>query len=156
QLSGTDGGIIYEYDEATEKLHLRASHQTEQELVEALRANPIDLGVGTVGRAAASRMPVQITDILDEPEYAGTRLRPMLRQLGYRSLLAVPLLREDRIMGGLSVFRREAGSFSMEIVDLLQNLPPSQSSPFTTRGFIERSKKKVARSSSPASTSLSF
>jgi len=45
----------------------------------------------------------------------------MLRQLGYRSLLAVPLLREDRIMGGLSVFRREAGSFSMEIVDLLQN-----------------------------------
>jgi signal transduction histidine kinase len=121
QLSGTDGGIIYEYDEATEKLHLRASHQTEQELVEALRANPIDLGVGTVGRAAASRMPVQITDILDEPEYAGTRLRPMLRQLGYRSLLAVPLLREDRIMGGLSVFRRKAGSFSMEIVDLLQN-----------------------------------
>jgi signal transduction histidine kinase len=120
QLSGTDGGIIYEYDEATERLHLRASHRTEQELVEALRANPIDLGVGTVGRAAASRMPVQITDLLDEPEYAGTRLRPMLRRLGYRSLLAVPLLREDRIMGGLSVYRRKAGSFSTEIVNLVQ------------------------------------
>ena len=120
QLSGTDGGIIYEYDEATERLHLRASHRTEQELVEALRANPIDLGVGTVGRAAASRMPVQITDILDEPEYAGTRIRPLLRRLGYRSLVAVPLLREDRIMGGLAVYRREAGSFSTEIVNLVQ------------------------------------
>jgi signal transduction histidine kinase len=44
----------------------------------------------------------------------------MLRQLGYRSLLAVPLLREDRIMGGLTIYRRRTGSFSTEIVNLLQ------------------------------------
>src|SRR6202040_650308 len=34
--------------------------------------------------------------------------------------LAIPLLREDRVMGGLSVYRREAGNFSPEIVNLLQ------------------------------------
>ena len=40
-----------------------------------------------------------------------TRTRPTLGRLGYRSLLAVPLLREDRIMGGLTIYRRSTGSF---------------------------------------------
>jgi signal transduction histidine kinase len=44
----------------------------------------------------------------------------MIRRLGYRSLLAVPLLREDRIMGGLTIFRRTPGSFAPEVVNLLQ------------------------------------
>ena len=63
---------------------------------------------------------MEVADILDEREYAATRFRPMLRQLGYRSLLAVPLLREDRIMGGLTIYRRRTGSFSTEVVNLLQ------------------------------------
>src|SRR5262249_40390520 len=40
--------------------------------------------------------------------------------LGYRSLLAVPLLREDRILGGLVVWRRKPGQLSAEVVSLLQ------------------------------------
>ena len=54
QLSATDGGIIYEYDEPTQEFHLRASHQMEEELVDALRATPLRLGRGATGRAAAS------------------------------------------------------------------------------------------------------
>ncbi|MGH7220697.1 MAG: GAF domain-containing protein, partial [Nitrospiraceae bacterium] len=100
QLSGADGGAIYEYEESTQEFHLRGSHQIEKELVEALRSSPIQLGWGAVGQAATTRAPVEVADILDEQQYAATRFRPMLRQLGYRSLLAVPLLREDRIMGG--------------------------------------------------------
>ena len=111
QLSGADGGAIYEYDEITQEFHLRGSHQIEKELVEALRSSPIQLGWGAVGQAATTRAPVEVTDILDERQYAATRFRPMLRQLGYRSLLAVPLLREDRIMGGLTIYRRRGGKF---------------------------------------------
>ena len=66
QLSGADGGAIYEYDEATQEFHLRGSHQIEKELVDALRASPIQLGGGAVGQAAANREPVQVSDILDE------------------------------------------------------------------------------------------
>jgi signal transduction histidine kinase/CheY-like chemotaxis protein len=44
----------------------------------------------------------------------------VLRGLGYRSVLAIPLLREDRVIGGLSVYRRKAGSFSTEVVNLFQ------------------------------------
>jgi GAF domain-containing protein len=120
QLSGTSGGVIYEYDEAAQGFLLRASYRMEEALVEALRAAPIRLGEGATGRAAMIREPVQVPDTLDEREYTGARLRPMLARLGYRSVLAVPLLREQRILGALTVWRKEAGSFSSEVVNLLQ------------------------------------
>jgi GAF domain-containing protein len=44
----------------------------------------------------------------------------VLIRLGYRSLLAVPLLREGEVLGGLVVWRREPGIFSPQIVNLLQ------------------------------------
>ena len=37
-----------------------------------------------------------------------------------RSLLAVPLVREDRLLGGLVILRRERGAFSPEVVATLQ------------------------------------
>ena len=40
QLSGTDGGAIYEYDEPSEEFQLRATDHMEEELITALRANP--------------------------------------------------------------------------------------------------------------------
>ena len=120
QLSGADGGAIYEYDEATQEFQLRGSHQIEKELVDALRATPIQLGGGAVGQAAVRQELVQVTDVLNEQQYATARFRPMLGRLGYRSLLAVPLLREDRIMGGLTIYRRKTGSFSPEVINLLQ------------------------------------
>jgi signal transduction histidine kinase len=47
-------------------------------------------------------------------------VRPVLNRLGYRSLLTVPILREQEIMGGLTVWRREVGEFDPEVVQLLQ------------------------------------
>jgi GAF domain-containing protein len=120
QLSGTHGGVIYEYDETTQEFHLRASHRMEDEVVEAIKATPVRLGEGATGRAAITRTPVQIPDILEEREYTGTRARPILVRLGYRSLLAVPLLREQQIMGALTVWRRAPGNFAPEVVNLLQ------------------------------------
>jgi len=120
QLSGTDCGVIYEYDEATQEFHLRASHRMEEEVVGALRAAPIRLGEGVTGQAVTTRAPVQVPDILDQREYTGTRVRPMLTRLGYRSLLSIPLFREQQIMGGLTVWRKQVGNFEPEIVNLLQ------------------------------------
>jgi signal transduction histidine kinase len=119
QLSGTDGGAIYEYDEASEEFLLRATDHMEEELIEALRANPPRLGDGVVGRAAATREPVQIPNILEERAYA-PRMRQLLERFGFRASLAVPLLREDRIIGGLVVRRKTVGEFCPEIIELLQ------------------------------------
>ena len=120
QLSGTSGGVIYEFDEAAQEFHLRASFRMEGEIVQALQVTPVRPGQGATGQTATVRAPVQVPDILEEREYTGTRVRPMLARLGFRSVLAVPLLREERIMGALTVWREEDGSFSTEIVNLLQ------------------------------------
>ncbi len=120
QLSGTDCGIIYEYDEPTREFHLRASYQMEEELVKAYQATPLHLGEGATGRAAETRMPTQVAELRDEQEFATRGMRPILTRLGYRSLLAVPLLLEQRIMGALTIYRRRTGDFAPETVNLLR------------------------------------
>jgi signal transduction histidine kinase len=119
QLSGTDGGAIYEYDEQSEEFLLRATDHMEEELINALRANPPRLGDGVVGRAATTREPVVVPNILEERAYA-PRMRQMLERFGFRASLAVPLLREDRIIGGLVVRRKSTGEFRPEVIELLK------------------------------------
>jgi signal transduction histidine kinase len=127
QLSGTAAGVIYEYDENREEFQLRASHRMEEEVFEALKATPIGLGQGATGQAATRRAPVEVPNILEERESTATRVRPILTRLGYRSVLAVPLLREERIMGALTVWRKEVGSFAPEVVNLLQTFATQSS-----------------------------
>jgi signal transduction histidine kinase len=119
QLSGTDGGAIYEYDESSEEFLLRATDHMEEELINALRANPPRLGDGVVGRAAASREPVQVPNILEERSY-GARMRQLLERFGFRASLAVPLLREGRIIGGLVIRRKTTGEFRPEVIELMK------------------------------------
>jgi len=120
QLSGSDCGVIYEYDESAQEFNLRASHHMEEEVVEALRAARVRLGEGATGRAATTRTPVQIPNISEQREFTGTRARPLITRFGYRSLLSVPLLRQQQILGGLAVWRRQTGEFKPEVVNLLQ------------------------------------
>jgi GAF domain-containing protein/CheY-like chemotaxis protein len=120
QLSGAAGGVIYEYEEGTQQFRLQASHRMEEELVEVLRAAPIQLGEGATGQAALRREPVQLPDIGDEHAYSAPRIRAVLLRLGYRSVLAVPLLAEQRIIGVLTVWRQAPGRYPDEVVNLLQ------------------------------------
>jgi signal transduction histidine kinase len=118
-LAGMDGGAIYEYDETLEEFYLHTADRLPNELVEALRVAPIRKGEGALGRMAVTGEPTQIGDIADEASYQ-SRLREMLIRLGYRSLLAVPLLREDHLLGGLVVNRKSAGEFTPQVIDLLK------------------------------------
>jgi signal transduction histidine kinase/DNA-binding response OmpR family regulator len=121
ELSAADGGLIYEYDETKREFRLvRGSHRLDEELAEVIRTAPLRLGEGVAGKAAALRAPVQVADVLDERAYDVGRIRTLFQRRGYRSLLGVPLLFEPRILGVLIVWRREAGSFAPEVVNLLQ------------------------------------
>ena len=120
QLSGTDGGAIYEYDEQTREFNLRATHQMEDDLINALRANPPRPGGGgPLGQAATSRAPVQVSNILEADAYT-PRVREVLARFGLRASLAIPLMREDRLIGGLVVRRRSPGEFRPEVIDLFK------------------------------------
>jgi signal transduction histidine kinase len=119
QLSAADGGSIYEVGEDGSQFHLRATYGLPQQLVEALRAAPLRAGEGATGRAVLMRTPVQIPDLRSDRDITG-RLQRMSEQAGYRALLAVPLLREGRVLGSLTVSRNLAGDFPPEVVELLQ------------------------------------
>jgi signal transduction histidine kinase/DNA-binding response OmpR family regulator len=124
QLSGTDGGSILEFDEPVEEFRVRTAYGTSDELLERLQTTRIGRDATLVGRAATEGRPLQVPDLRDVP------LDPHLQCLfeaGWQSLVAVPMLREGRIVGALVVRRRKPGGFSEETCDLLETFA-SQSS----------------------------
>jgi signal transduction histidine kinase len=117
QLSGTEGGSIFEFDQATGLFDLRTCFGTEPELVAALRATRIHVDETLLGRAAASGAPQSAPDLsLDAGDpYVGT-----LASAGWRSMLVVPLRWEQEIIGALVVRRRVPGAFSAGTAELLE------------------------------------
>jgi len=116
RLTKTDGGSIMEYDESTDSFHVRAAYGSSAELLKQLLATTIDRRTTLVGRAATARRPLEV------PDLAETELDPHLEALfgdGWRSVLAVPILRGDRILGVLVIRRRSIGSFGPH-VELLE------------------------------------
>ncbi|WP_270887780.1 response regulator [Pedococcus sp. 5OH_020] len=116
RLSETDGGSLMEYDEDTELFRVRTAYGTSPEVIEELRQSRIHVEESFVGRAAASDTVAQI------PDLSAVDLDPHLAVLhaaGWRSLVAIPMTRPDRIVGALVVRRKQPGGFSAEICELL-------------------------------------
>jgi len=117
QLSDTDAGAIYVYDEQEQDFTLRATYGMSEEFSAAITEHRIDLRNTAVGRATDNREPVQVPDLNDEPPSA---VKDIVLREGYRALLVVPLLRPDRVVGALVVRRRQPGEFAKRTIDLLQ------------------------------------
>ena len=112
QLSGTSGGVIYEYDETNQTFQLRASHQTlRPKWWTRCGRSRSSSERGRPGRRRLRQIPVEVADILEDRQYQFERVRSILIRLGYRSILSIPLLLEERILGALTVSRREPGNF---------------------------------------------
>ena len=123
QLSNAKGGVIYEYVEATQEFsRISGAYGLDDDLKDVLLAAPLRLGEGAAGKAAVQHAPVQVADVLAEGTYGVSRVRTIFERRGYRSLLAVPMLFEQQIVGVLVVWGSEAGTFGQEIVNLLQAL----------------------------------
>jgi len=119
QLSGTDGGTIFEYDEGAEEFTARATLNADESQSAMLRATRLRRGEGAVGQMAVTREPLQIPDIAAEGAYE-SRIRGAMLAAGTRSVLAIPLLHEERIVGGLVVTRRTPGAFTAGVVEILR------------------------------------
>jgi signal transduction histidine kinase/HAMP domain-containing protein len=119
QLSRSDSGAIYEHDEAKAELYLRATHGLQRDLADAVVAQTLPLGEGASGRAALTGAPVEIPDLHESGAY-DSPLRPYLDQAGVRSILAIPLQQDRRVLGSLAVSRKAVGHFPPEVVELLR------------------------------------
>ena len=119
QLSGLDGGVVFEYDESTEEFVHRAATETGGTLAETRRATRVRKGEGVVGRTAITLEPAQVPDIT-VPGAHESRLRENLIQSGIRAVLAVPMVYEGRLIGAVVVSRNRAGEFPTETIELLR------------------------------------
>jgi signal transduction histidine kinase len=118
QLSGLDGGVVFEYDEGVEEFVQRVATDTDA-LAEARRTTRIRKGEGVLGRTAITLEPVQVPNITVPGAYEG-RLREALIESGVRAILAVPMIYEGRLIGCLGVTRNGPGNFPAETIELLR------------------------------------
>jgi signal transduction histidine kinase len=118
-LSGLDGGVVFEYDRNAEEFVHRAATETGGVLAETRRATRVRKGEGVVGRTAITLEPTQVPDITVPGAYE-SRLRENLITSGVRAILAVPLVYEDHLIGCLVVSRNQPGDFSAETIDLMR------------------------------------
>ena len=118
QLSQADEGTIYEYDDTEEVFVPKSAFGMSAERVEALRERRVRMGETHLGRAAVERAPVHVEDVQQDPTLSGPDSAGLLE--GIHAVLAVPLLREDKVVGGLVIRRRSVGGFAPTIPTLLQ------------------------------------
>src|SRR5262249_28179839 len=117
QLSQADEGTIYEYDESEEVFVPKSAFGMSAERLAGLLARRVRRGETHRGRAGVERAPVYVDDVQQDSTLGPDR--SVLLE-GIHAVLAVPLLREDKVVGGLVIRRRTAGGFAPTIPALLQ------------------------------------
>jgi GAF domain-containing protein len=96
-----------------------AHYGYSQNLIEFMETHPVHLGRGTVtGRTILECKPVQIPDVLADPEFTFTE---GVKIGGMRTMLGVPLLRDGVPMGVFVLARRAVRPFSDKQIELVQN-----------------------------------
>jgi GAF domain-containing protein len=147
QLSQADEGTIYEYDVSEQVFVPKSAFGMSAERVAALRERRIKLGETHLGRSAMQRAPVYVEDVQQDSSVpnAGDVLP------GIHAVLAVPLLRNDAVVGGLVIRRRTEEGLRSTIVTLMHlrraigarhrecaTLPGSGPCPRSSRGRADR------------------
>ena len=117
RFSGCDGGSIMEYVEDERCFSVRSAYASSPELLAKLRTIRVELETTLVGRSALEGHPIAV------PDLGAVELDPHLKLLyddGWRSMVAVPVLSGERIIGALVVRRKQPGEFSDETVEFLE------------------------------------
>lgn len=112
EILATDTAAILLLDESGTALQARAARGLEEAVDQGVR---IPLGRGFAGRVAAERRAIAIEDV-DRAEV----VNPLLREKGIRSLLGVPLIVEERMLGVLHVGTLTRRAFGEHDAELLQ------------------------------------
>src|SRR5262245_10913574 len=117
QLSGTEAGAIYVHDDAKNEFALRATYGMSEVFIAELARQDVGFVESTLAQAAMQHAPVQVADL---KEAQPTALQEIILRAGYRTLLVIPLLSRDKVMGALVVRRKAPGSFPAPVLGLLQ------------------------------------
>ena len=117
RLCGALFGSVYLFD--GELIEMRAQFNYSPLALERSRQffpTPPHRRVFT-GRAILDRAVIHVPDVQADPEYAG---QDFAREVGFRSVLSVPMLRDDHPIGAITVWRAEVGPSTDRQIALLQ------------------------------------
>ena len=115
RLTGAETGIIWKQD--GEVYRAAAIYDPDPERSEAAKQNPAPKGrQSATGRAVLERRAVHIHDVLDDPEHTWAGRQTS----GVRTVLAVPMLREDIVVGVIVCAHHEVRPFTAKQIELVQ------------------------------------
>ena len=115
-------GNLFLYEE--DAYRVVAMHNAPEAYVNLRTDAPIRPPPGTaLSRVAATKQAAQIADLMMEEVYIkGVPLAVTgVSQAGIRTLLAVPMLKDDRLMGAIVIYRREVRPFEEKQIKVLEN-----------------------------------
>ena len=100
----------------------------EPTYVEKLQREPLitisDDTRAPLARLIETKEPVHVADLRSEPAYKASSFAPLVTLIdsgGARTLLLVPMLKENTLVGAISIYRREVRPFSDRQIELVQN-----------------------------------
>ena len=118
-------GVLYRCE--GDALRAVAMHGAPQAFVEERRRNPLirPPPQTTLGRVMATKQPAQIADIVNEPHYfdapSGYSAVLLTKLSGARTVLAVPMLKENELIGAIVIYRTEVRPFSDKQIEVVKN-----------------------------------
>jgi len=104
-----------------------AMHNAPPALAEMRRRNPVFRPNPRIAlaRAAATKQTVQIADVQAEPGYLdplpGFSGPQIVTLGGARTVVAVPMLKENELVGAIAIYRQEVRPFTHKQIELVQN-----------------------------------
>ena len=116
-------GNIYRWQDGA--LHLVAAHNTPPAFVEARRRLPLDPRKHPpIGQMVATKAASHVIDAASTPEYI-ERTNPNVVEVvelgGVRTALTVPMVRNNELIGSLTVCRQEVRPFTDTQIELITN-----------------------------------
>jgi GAF domain-containing protein len=122
RICGAKFGTLYLYD--GDAFHATAFHNAPPAFVEHRKRAPLRPGPDTsLGQAARTKQVAHIIDSMKRESYrrrdpfvvAGAELG------GYRTILSVPMLKEDKLVGVITIYRQEVRPFTEKQIELVTN-----------------------------------
>jgi GAF domain-containing protein/anti-sigma regulatory factor (Ser/Thr protein kinase) len=114
-LCGSNFAFVYKLEVDT--FRLAASNNAEAEFVRFLRDHPVSPGRGTViGRTLLEKRTIHVEDVLADPEYTDSQRQ---RIGNYRSVLGVPLIRDQTVLGAIILVHSALRPFTRKQIELV-------------------------------------
>jgi len=117
-LVGAAFACVYLIDGASELMRLQAVHNWPAQYTAFLGEMRVRLGSGPSGTAASERRVIEVPDVFADRSLEDWQ--EVARELGFRSLVALPLRTADAVLGAITFYFASSGAVTAEARGLLR------------------------------------